>query len=499
LSDRSSPPAASTASASATRGPVRRTTAAILADYVAGRRTVEAEVRGVFDALPEVQSRLNPFTEWFEDEAMAAARAADRHLADGHPPGPLHGVPVAIKDMTPTAGHHTTRGSWTAGEARTTCDAVIVKRLKRAGAILIGKTTTAELAYSSFTNTPRFRVTRNPWDPTRTSGGSSGGSAVAVATGLVPLAEGTDMGGSVRIPAAACGVVGFKPSLGRIPMDIVPSALETYSHFGPLAACVADAVRFVSVAAGSHPVDMLSHRPAFDAAVAVPGDLTGRRIALSVDLGYCAVDPEVEQAIRKTAETLARHGAQVEEIALPWTRAVFDQWAMRWNCLLALYPGTDSAEARATMDPGLVACIERGRETSAMDLLGVDVLRKQLNAELCDVFNTYDALICPTNAIPAPPVDATDADFEQTLPDGRLKAFDMAYPFNMVPSCPVLSLPIGRTRAGLPIGMQIAGPPFADEATLALAGAVEAVVDPLPLPLPHQQDPSHVRTENPRQ
>ncbi|MEM9010886.1 MAG: amidase [Pseudomonadota bacterium] len=459
--------------------------AAIVDAHAAGRRSVEATIAAIFTALPAVQARLNPFTEWFEDAAMEAARAADQRLAGGEAPGALHGVPIAIKDMTPSAGHRTTRGSWTTGEGRTQHDAIIVERLKRAGAIVIGKTTTAELAYSSFTNTPRYGITRNPWDPSRTSGGSSGGSAVAVATGLVPLAEGTDMGGSVRIPAAACGVVGFKPSLGRIPMDIMPPALETYSHFGPLAATVDDAVRFVAATAGAHPTDMLSHRPAFDAAAAAPGDLAGRRIALSVDLGYCAVDAEVEQGLRHTAERLARHGALVEEVQLPWTREVFDQWAVRWNCLLALFAGTESAEDTARMDPALVACIERGRRTSAMELLGVDVLRQRLNADLAALFRDHDALICPTNAVPAPSAEASDADFEATLPDGRLQAFDMAHPFNMVPSCPALSLPIGRTGAGLPIGMQIVGPPFADEAALALAGAVEALVEPLPLPPSH--------------
>ena len=456
--------------------------AAIVQDHLDGQRTCVQTIASVFSNLPGVQSRLNPFTEVFEKEALQQARSLDRQLAAGEPPGLLHGVPVTIKDMTPSAGHRTTRGSWTTGEGWTDRDAVVVERLKRSGAIIVAKTTTAELAHSSFTNTIRYGATRNPWDPSRTSGGSSGGAAVSVATGLVPLAEGTDMGGSVRIPAAACGVVGFKPSLGRIPMDILPGTLETYAHFGPLARSVADAARFLAVTVGADPTDAFSHRPVFDLAATTAADLHGKQFALSVDLGYCAVDPEIEAALRRTAEALTEAGAIVEEIELPWTRDVFDQWAVRWNCLLAMYPGTHTPDAQAHMDAGLVKMIEEGRKTSAGDFLAVDILRKEMTADLVRLFDRYDALICPTNAIPAPSVEATDADFEETGPDGKLRAFDMAHPFNMVPSCPALSLPAGLTRAGLPMAVQIAGPPFADEATLALGAATEALIDPLPVP-----------------
>lgn len=290
------------------------------------------------------------------------------------------------------------------------------------------------------------------------------------------------MGGSVRIPAAACGVVGFKPSLGRIPMDMLPGALETISHFGPIARNVADAALFVSVTSGVHPFDMISDRRPFDLEASKRADPHGLRVAVCFDLGYFAVDSEVDAALSQTIERLASAGGVITEVRLPWTRAVFDQWAVRWNCLLAMYPHTHTDAQKARMDPLLVSFIEAGRKTSASDLLNVDILRKQMNLDLASVFKNNDVLLCPTLAIPAPGIDLTDADFEATGPDGKLRGFDMAHPFNMVPSCPALSIPIGLSRSGLPIGAQIVGRPFEDEAALAIGRILEALTPPLTLP-----------------
>lgn len=442
-------------------------------------------VETVTDALErsaKVQDACNAFTILLDEEALARAKGLDAALAAGAPRGSLFGVPVAIKDMTPTKGHPTTLGSWTSGDGITDHDAVIVERLKQAGAIVIGKTTTAEFAFSSFTRSPRYGATFNPWNPERTAGGSSGGSAAAVAAGAVPLAEGTDMGGSVRIPAGACGIVGFKPSLGRIPMTILPMGLETISHFGPLARCVDDAVLFVAASAGHHPADMLSQTGEFRAEDSRIADLKGRRFALSIDLGYCEVHPDVAAALYRMAETLREAGATVEEVDLPWTRGVFDQWAKRWNCLLGLFPNCDSEADLARMDPALVACIRAGRALSASDLMKVDIVRNRMNADLIALFAGHDALLCPTNAIPAPPLTDSDAYYEAESDTGKLRAFDMAHAFNMVPTCPVISLPVGLSADRMPIGMQIVGPASADASVLALARHIETLAGPLPSP-----------------
>ena len=460
----------------------KQTAHCIAAQVASGNLSCVQSIERTLAKTRLVQSVCNPFTCLIEEEAQSRAQRMDESLLAGLEVGLLQGVPICIKDMTPTKGHPTTRGSWTSGDGKADYDAVVVQRLKTAGAIIVAKTTTAELAFSSFTRSDRYGPTFNPWDLSRTAGGSSGGSAVAVATGVVPLAEGTDMGGSVRIPAAACGVVGFKPSLGRIPMDIVPSALETVSHFGPLASCVEDAALFVAATAGHHASDMLSQTSTFDLAKTGRQDLAGRRIALSIDLGYCQVAPEIEAALISVAEMLQGNGSVVETVSLPWSREVYDQWAIRWNCLLALFPNTETEAELAMMDPALARCIRSGRNTSAMELMRTEVLRTRLNAQLNAIFENYDALICPTNAVPAPSLDQCDSDYEVTLKNGKFKAFDMAHPFNMVPSSPVLSLPVGLTSDQLPIGMQIVGKPYADEETLALAASIEAIVGQLPPP-----------------
>jgi len=451
-------------------------------DILAGRTSCVEAVSDALERAEKVQDACNAFTILLREEALARARGLDAAHAAGVQPGSLFGVPVAIKDMTPTKGHPTTLGSWTSGDGITDHDAVIVQRLKQAGAIVVGKTTTAEFAFSSFTRSPRYGATLNPWNTERTAGGSSGGSAAAVAAGAVPLAEGTDMGGSVRIPAAACGIVGFKPSLGRIPMTILPMGLETISHFGPLARCVDDAVLFVAASAGHHPADMLSQTGEFRVEETGMSGLKGKRFALSIDLGYCEVHPEVAAALCRMAEMLRDAGAIVEEVDLPWSRDVFDQWAKRWNCLLGLFPNCESETDLARMDPALVACIRAGRTLSASDLMKVDIVRDRMNADLIALFARHDALLCPTNAIPAPPLTDSDAYYEADSETGKLRAFDMAHAFNMVPTCPVLSLPVGLSADRMPIGMQIVGPANADAQVLALARDIETLAGPMPSP-----------------
>ena len=215
-------------------------------------------VNSTLTRIADVNAALNCFCFVYHHEALAAAKAAERACAHGEALGPLHGVPVAFKDFTPIHGKITTLGSKVYEYAVPDRSALVVERILGAGAILVGKTTTPEFAASGFTRSSLWGITRNPWDPERTPGGSSGGSAVAVATGCVTLAEGSDMGGSVRIPAALCGTVGLKPSFGRIPFDVLESQFDTFNHFGPLARNVGDAALFLSVAQGPDDRDIQS-------------------------------------------------------------------------------------------------------------------------------------------------------------------------------------------------------------------------------------------------
>ncbi|GBQ85647.1 amidase [Gluconacetobacter johannae DSM 13595] len=430
-----------------------------------------------------VEGALNPFTLIRAAQAMEAARRADQAVADGAATGPLHGVPFVAKDLTPTAGDLTTLGSWTRPDWVPDETALCIRRLQAAGAILIGKTTTPEFAYASFTSSPRWGVTRNPWNPDRTPGGSSGGSAVAVATGVAPFAEGTDMGGSVRIPAAFCGVVGFKPSLGRIPMTILPSLFDNISHFGPLARTVDDAVTFMEVTAGGSDEDISSLPIGFDGAAARAGTLRGRRFALSLDLGYYAVQPQVAALVRQAADALREAGAVVDEVAMDWTRAVNDQWFDLWCVFMSAYFGDDLAACRPRMDPAVVAMMTRGLAMDATTYKRVDLLRSAMWRDMARLYTQYDALICPTCAITAPPVSETDDDYVATLPDGRFGGLDMTCPFNLLPQLPALSVPIGCAADGLPVGLQIVGHRFADEQVLAWGAALETILPAPPCPV----------------
>ncbi|MBP5855777.1 amidase [Marivibrio halodurans] len=438
---------------------------------------VERALRRIEEIAP-----LNAFPLVDGEGARAEAARLERLSAAERENMPLHGVPVAIKDFTPTAGHLTTRGSWSQNEVPTE-DPVFVRRLKRAGAIIVGKTATPEFAYSSFTQSPRWGITRNPHDPTRTPGGSSGGSAVAVATGCTPFAEGSDMGGSIRIPAALSGVVGLKPSLGRIPMDVLPGGSDFLSHFGPIAGCVDDAALFLSVTQGADDADYLSQAAVgpIDHPVA-PADRS-IRIAVSPDLGYYAIAPEVAARLDEVMAALKADGYRVERVELPWSRAINDAWSALWGVALATSWGDALETHREYMDPAVVALIEAGRALDAVTARHYEAVRHRLWADLAAVFRDYDVLLCPTCARPAPKVDARDAGFEQDAPDGRYAGLDLCCPFNMVSACPAASVPIG-TAEGMPVGLQIVGRRFDDSTVLRLAKSVERLYPPKLAPIP---------------
>ena len=455
----------------------REESAASLARTIArGERSSLEVVDSTFERIAAVQERLNPFCFVYEEEARALARKADDAVAAGAPLPPLHGVPVAIKDFTPLAGKRTTRGSYALEHWVPDEDPVIVRRLRAAGAIVVARTTTPEFAFSSFTESPLWGITRNPWDPTRTPGGSSGGSAVAVATGCVPLAEGTDMGGSVRIPAALCGVVGMKPSLGRIPMDILPTAFDSISHFGPLARTVEDAALFLSVTQGAHDADIRSLGDSPDYRDLRPDSLQGKRIALSVDLGFYAVDADVEANTRAAAGALEGLGARVEEVHLDWSRRVVDAWFAYWGVFLAASFG-DLREAHAArMDPEVLRLMAEGDRMGAVAFKRLETVFTEQWKGLAAVFERFDALVCPTMALPAPKVGKDDSDFDWEDESGRLHGLDMTCPFNNVAPCPALSVPSGFTRDGLPTGLQIVGRRHDDRGVLEIGAALEPLI-----------------------
>ena len=426
-------------------------------------------VEAALARIEEVQPRLNCFVHVWADEARRRAR----ELPVGH--GPLRGIPVAIKDTTPWAGHPITLGSRTQRNVVADRSAWVVERLLDAGAVIIGSTNTPEFAHASITDNRIWGASRNPWNEQRTTGGSSGGAGAAVASGCVAVAEGSDMGGSVRIPAAWCGVVGLKPSLGRIPMDVLPGLWDSISHHGPLARSVDDARRFVSVVQGPSLRDPYSsHPPIGDTTI----DTRGRRVALSTDLGCWFVDPRIVEVVEQTGQLLSGAGLVVERTGPRFTPRDNALWLEMWGIFMAAYYGNLADSHAADMDTDVLALIELGRSFSAVDAKRMEIERTDVWNRVAATLETHDVIVCPTMSLP--PGAATKAEERRHYfidDDDRYHGEDMTSVWNLVSPCPVISVPAGRHEGGdhdgLPIGVQIIGRPGADDLVLAVARVIE--------------------------
>ena len=431
-------------------------------------------IQNSLDRIDEVNKSLNCFCFTYPEEALAKARAAEQAFVTGNA-RPLEGIPLAIKDFTPTRGKVTTRGSRLLENWVPDWNPVLVQRLEAAGAIMVGKTTTPEFATSGFTDSPLWGITRNPWNRSCTPGGSSGGSGAAVASGCVPIAEGTDMGGSVRIPAALCGIVGLKPTLGRIPMDIIETAYCNISHFGPLARTVSDATLFLDTVQGEHAADIQS-LPRCELTIPPPADVKGMQFALDVTLGFCAVDPDVETNLRNTANALKDAGAVIQEVDLGWDKRIVDLWYGSWGIFMAAFykhiTEVPLDENRERMSEGLVRLIELGLETDAVSARQWEFERTRYWHKLGAVLENHHALLCPTMAITAPPVEMRDWDFDGVNELGLLECMDMTSPFNYMAQCPAISVPSGFAD-GLPTATQIVARRRDDALALRIAAAIE--------------------------
>lgn len=429
-------------------------------------------VQNCLERIEEVNSELNCFCFVYADEALAAARTAEKAVMKGAALGPLHGVPIAFKDMTPTKGKCTTQGSYLYENWVPDHDATIVERLQGAGAIMVGKTMTSELAYAFQMDTPLWGVTRNPWNLDRQPGGSSGGAAAAVASGCVPFAEGCDAGGSIRLPASFCGIVGLKPSLGRIPFDIFPSQFDSYTSFGPLCRHVSDAVLFLNAAQGPDDRDFSSLPDLPAVSLSDSADLKGVRLAFSIDLGYYAVDADVVANTLSMVSTLRALGAAVDEVELSWSRELNEAGWLHWDVYSALVVGERLDEFRDRMEPDLVAAVERGRAASAVDLKQTELVRTRLAESIAPILGVYDGLVCPTSAQPAIAVGTPESNFGHDDKDGKFCHYEMTFPFNLT-TLPAISVPSGFTGDGLPTGFQIVGRRHDDATPLRIAQALE--------------------------
>jgi Asp-tRNA(Asn)/Glu-tRNA(Gln) amidotransferase A subunit family amidase len=459
--------------------------AAELADAIRLREISPVEAAdAVLDRLAAVNPAINAFVTVLADEARQAARAAE-HMVMTTPPGelpPLHGVPVTVKDLIDTAGVRTTYGSTLYRDHIPEQDHVTWARLKAAGAILIGKTTTPEFGMLGITESELTGITGNPWDPAMTPGGSSGGAAAAVAAGVAPLAWGSDGGGSIRVPAACCGVVGLKPSMGRVP-NPGPGVWSGVTTVGPITRTVADAALMLDIAAGPHLHDPFSLPPAapsaFAAAAAGPS-LQGWRVAYLPHFGTGPVSSSVAGLVRQAAGFLTSDlGAAVEEMAIVLPdplRYFHDYWMPQFALELGQMAGTE--DALAQLHPAIASWRGAADAMSATEYCRVALTtRQEISDKFADVFETYDLIVCPTMPLTAFPHPGAAAGPLQI--DGHSIA-EPAIDFHRLtepPShagLPALSLCCGFTADGLPAGLQIIGPPGGDALVIAAAAAYEA-------------------------
>lgn len=456
--------------------PATELAAAIRRGDVSAVETVDA----VLERLERVEPTLNAFVLVLADEAREAARSADASQAARNASGPLHGVPFTIKDMTPVAGLRMTFGSRAFVDNVSDTTSTWVKRMLDAGAILLGKTTTSEFGNKALCDSPLHGTTNNPWRPTHVSGGSSGGAAVAVAAGIGPLAQGGDAAGSIRVPASCCGVVGLKPSFGRVPIYPAFSSFETVIHDGPITRTVRDAALMLQVMAGPDHRDAYSLDDTsfdFPAAVAAPS-VNGLRVAYSRTFGFSEVEPAVAEATDRAARVFADElGAIVEEVD-PDVPDPREHEILFWRVFEGLCatdfvaPGLASLDE---MDPHLRLMMDEGRLISAWDFYRTMILfRGELFQHLTAFFERYDLLLTPTLTVvpfPHPGGPAGPAEVNGT-PIERFAGWHLTYPFNLTGQ-PAISVPCGFSPGGLPIGLQIAGPRHADAAVLRAAAAFE--------------------------
>ena len=436
--------------------------------------SAEEVLSAVTRRIETVNAGVNCITELYLDDARQSAAALDKAIGRGETAGPLAGVPFVMKEMTPVPGKRTTFGCRAFAEHVIDFEPEILRRLRAAGAILIGKATCSEFVSEAYTETELFGVTRNPWNRERTTGGSSGGSGAAVAAGMVPIAEGSDMGGSIRSPATYCGVVGLKPSVGRIPFDIMPTCFESMIHFGPIAATVDDAALFLDATAGPSDKDILSLPPSGVEYAKTGSDIRGLKLALNYDFGYYHVEPGVIENLDRTVEALRELGAEVEPVEINWSREIEDRWYENWYVYLATFLGNEIEERADLVSPVVLDSIKKGRAIDAVSYKSIELLRTRIWSDLAKIFENHDALICPATSRTAPAAGGKDEDLLGYGSDGKLRGGALHLHFNFVSQCPSISVPMGlSSEDGMPTSVQFVGRRFDESTIFRLGRAVE--------------------------
>jgi amidase len=451
----------------------RAQVAAVRAKEISARELLDLHLARIAERNPT----LNAIVSLDEERAHEGAAAADQALATGEEVGPLHGLPFAFKDTHDVAGWRTTYGSPLFADHVPDQDELLVERVRNAGVVVIGRTNVPEFAAGSHTFNRVFGTTLNPVDPTRSAGGSSGGAACALASGMVPLADGSDMGGSLRNPASFCGVVGLRPSLGRVPSWPTDNFWETTAVGGPLARNVGDLALLLSVMAGPDPrVPTALGDPGDWFAPPVTGNLTGLRVALSTDLGGAfEVDHEVAAVVESSGAVFESAGATVAS-AHPVLAEAEDTFRTMRAWLFQAGFGALLAEHPDGFKQSLADNIRAGEHLTGADVARAYAGRTALSERMREFFVDHDLLVLPVSQVPPFPADQEFPKAINGKPmDNYLDWMRACYVIT-VTGCPAISVPFGRTPGGLPVGLQLVAPHGADRFLLETAAALEAAV-----------------------
>lgn len=430
----------------------------------------------IIDRAEQSETQINALTFRYFDEARKTARMAEtRYMGKGADPRPLEGICVAIKDAGHIKGKPTSSGSLLADDAPQPTTSPVNQRVLDAGGIAHARSATPEFSCAAVTWSRRWGITRNPWNSAMTPGGSSGGAGASLAAGSSTLALGSDIGGSIRIPAACCGVVGYKPPRGRNPVD-APFNLDPYCHTGPMARTVSDTLMLQNLLSGPHPDDpctLPQHK-----ITERPKSLKGLRIAISPDLGFFPVDAEVTAALDQASHMFRNLGAEVREIEPLWSERVLSAALTHLRMIFGTSIAPQDEKDWDRMTPYARSFARAGLAVTPREYLAALTMAGQAGQALGAVMAEFDLLLCPTTAIPAVPADF-DPGTEVLQINGQevdpMLGWVLTAPFNMLSTHPVLSLPVAQASNGVPIGLQIVGRPFDDDTVFGAALALEHI------------------------
>ena len=448
------------------------------------RRISSVELAGAALARIERHNpRINAFITITAEQAMRQARQADAELAAGQDRGALHGVPVAVKDLFATSGVRTTDGSRLFGNFVPGIDAAVVQNLQSAGAVMLGKLNMHELAYGITSANPHFGAVRNPWNVGHIPGGSSGGSGAAVAVGMVCAAMGSDTGGSIRIPASFCGVVGLKPTYGRVSRYGALPLAYSLDHMGPLTGTVRDAALVLNAIAGHDRRDPTSsRRPVTDFMPADDCGIGGVRVGIPGNFFFERLDADVEASVRGAVARAASLGANVKPVTVPDIAAlnVIGRLILLAEASAVLEP---FADRRSEIGPDVLALLDQGHLLPATSYVNAQRLRRKMRREFDRIWSEVDCLLTPTIPNAAPRIGDTTLMLAGVEEDVRLATTRLVRGINVL-GLPALSMPCGLNAGGLPVGLQIVGPAFAEALILRVGAALEDAglgIPPCPL------------------